>query len=174
MRRRPPRSTRTDTLFPYTTLFRSFPMWLRVVDRPGATVFAVLSATEAFSRSLIAGIIPLEAYALLETERNVSLAYTVIGVLALLASFAVPLVIRVVRRKWVFTTGCLFMVVAPTTMLLQSPLPFIGALQFSALAVVCVNISLNLYFIASILRKDYVTADPKRPTFRPEESRVGQ
>src|SRR3546814_6349022 len=25
MLRRPPRSTRTDTLFPYTTLFRSFP-----------------------------------------------------------------------------------------------------------------------------------------------------
>src|SRR3546814_9978786 len=25
MRRRPPRSTRTDTLFPYTTLFRSYP-----------------------------------------------------------------------------------------------------------------------------------------------------
>src|SRR3546814_3333134 len=28
MIRRPPRSTRTDTLFPYTTLFRSVP-WLR-------------------------------------------------------------------------------------------------------------------------------------------------
>src|SRR3546814_16736052 len=27
MIRRPPRSTRTDTLFPYTTLFRSFPLW---------------------------------------------------------------------------------------------------------------------------------------------------
>src|SRR3546814_2397668 len=27
MRRRPPRSTRTDTLFPYTTLFRSWPWW---------------------------------------------------------------------------------------------------------------------------------------------------
>src|SRR3546814_1459740 len=26
MIRRPPRSTRTDTLFPYTTLFRSFPL----------------------------------------------------------------------------------------------------------------------------------------------------
>src|SRR3546814_2073025 len=26
MRRRPPRSTRTDTLFPYTTLFRSAPL----------------------------------------------------------------------------------------------------------------------------------------------------
>src|SRR3546814_16561204 len=27
MIRRPPRSTRTDTLFPYTTLFRSDPAW---------------------------------------------------------------------------------------------------------------------------------------------------
>src|SRR3546814_1244685 len=29
MRRRPPRSTRTDTLFPYTTLFRSHPLEYR-------------------------------------------------------------------------------------------------------------------------------------------------
>src|SRR3546814_2603070 len=29
MRRRPPRSTRTDTLFPYTTLFRSVPDFQR-------------------------------------------------------------------------------------------------------------------------------------------------
>src|SRR3546814_1649668 len=29
MRRRPPRSTRTDTLFPYATLFRSQPRQLR-------------------------------------------------------------------------------------------------------------------------------------------------
>src|SRR3546814_9921751 len=28
MIRRPPRSTRTDTLFPYTTLFRSLPAWV--------------------------------------------------------------------------------------------------------------------------------------------------
>src|SRR3546814_6855124 len=32
MIRRPPRSTRTDTLFPYTTLFRSIDSWLRVFD----------------------------------------------------------------------------------------------------------------------------------------------
>src|SRR3546814_14602585 len=29
MIRRPPRSTRTDTLFPYTTLFRSWSRWVR-------------------------------------------------------------------------------------------------------------------------------------------------
>src|SRR3546814_9322572 len=32
MIRRPPRSTRTDTLFPYTTLFRSFPQREQVAD----------------------------------------------------------------------------------------------------------------------------------------------
>src|SRR3546814_2343062 len=35
MIRRPPRSTRTDTLFPYTTLFRS-QQFLAVEDRAGA------------------------------------------------------------------------------------------------------------------------------------------
>src|SRR3546814_12302645 len=30
MIRRPPRSTRTDTLFPYTTLFRSVHLWVAV------------------------------------------------------------------------------------------------------------------------------------------------
>src|SRR3546814_2222963 len=37
MIRRPPRSTRTDTLFPYTTLFRSCqPLGQRFLDRSGA------------------------------------------------------------------------------------------------------------------------------------------
>src|SRR3546814_13119720 len=35
MRRRPPRSTRTDTLFPYTTLFRSDAVEDREIDRLG-------------------------------------------------------------------------------------------------------------------------------------------
>src|SRR3546814_9013186 len=38
MIRRPPRSTRTDTLFPYTTLFRSLPAPKRV-KRKARTVF---------------------------------------------------------------------------------------------------------------------------------------
>src|SRR3546814_7933522 len=42
MIRRPPRSTRTDTLFPYTTLFRSITKGARVIDStpPARTRFA--------------------------------------------------------------------------------------------------------------------------------------
>src|SRR3546814_3742249 len=39
MIRRPPRSTRTDTLFPYTTLFRSCRPLSRGADRAGALPF---------------------------------------------------------------------------------------------------------------------------------------
>src|SRR3546814_7479985 len=45
MIRRPPRSTRTDTLFPYTTLFRSEVWRLRPVHVPAAAdVSAVLQS----------------------------------------------------------------------------------------------------------------------------------
>src|SRR3546814_6044457 len=40
MIRRPPRSTRTDTLFPYTTLFRSFDTDDAVIDVTGTVNFA--------------------------------------------------------------------------------------------------------------------------------------
>src|SRR3546814_2125575 len=42
MIRRPPRSTRTDTLFPYTTLFRSLAQRLRDLDRPISGVVAAI------------------------------------------------------------------------------------------------------------------------------------
>src|SRR3546814_4061416 len=48
MIRRPPRSTRTDTLFPYTTLFRSF-QW-RALECGGVHLFA--PSTEYFLNTL--------------------------------------------------------------------------------------------------------------------------
>src|SRR3546814_13384400 len=54
MIRRPPRSTRTDTLFPYTTLFRSHPDYYRI---PIADREALL-AEEAALRSEPADELP--------------------------------------------------------------------------------------------------------------------
>src|SRR3546814_13733429 len=48
MIRRPPRSTRTDTLFPYTTLFRSTPA---VVNLTASTIFVNKSAGGASALS---------------------------------------------------------------------------------------------------------------------------
>src|SRR3546814_13410305 len=65
--RRPPRSTRTDTLFPYTTLFRSilvtlvFSLWPlgRARDVPAAGLFrAVVAPIEGWPRpAYLAGVV---------------------------------------------------------------------------------------------------------------------
>src|SRR3546814_2855767 len=52
MIRRPPRSTRTDTLFPYTTLFRSPPAG---AARPHLVIDSPLSSTEERGRALARG-----------------------------------------------------------------------------------------------------------------------
>src|SRR3546814_8805449 len=54
MIRRPPRSTRTDTLFPYTTLFRSHDLVFGPSDRP-----APLVAFVAALQHLLAILVPI-------------------------------------------------------------------------------------------------------------------
>src|SRR3546814_20320353 len=46
MRRRPPRSTRTDTLFPYTTLFRSDTLLVVRIDRLARSLSHLLEIVE--------------------------------------------------------------------------------------------------------------------------------
>src|SRR3546814_6925930 len=56
MIRRPPRSTRTDTLFPYTTLFRSG--WLHrlgLIDFAGGTVVHITAGVAALVSALMLG-----------------------------------------------------------------------------------------------------------------------
>src|SRR3546814_10971843 len=55
MIRRPPRSTRTDTLFPYTTLFRS--QWRRPAGRLGLSGVAMEKLN--FVGPLLSSIIPM-------------------------------------------------------------------------------------------------------------------
>src|SRR3546814_14331011 len=55
MIRRPPRSTRTDTLFPYTTLFRSAPVAHRVLE-PSLWRFTRRSVPRGVALGLLVGI----------------------------------------------------------------------------------------------------------------------
>src|SRR3546814_19512416 len=53
MRRRPPRSTRTDTLFPYTTLFRSQQKRLKNKSADFADMIAALARDDAPAGRLV-------------------------------------------------------------------------------------------------------------------------
>src|SRR3546814_13976737 len=82
MIRRPPRSTRTDTLFPYTTLFRSglaadqAAGVVESFDRTAiVTVILVLIILLAIYRSVVAALIPLLTIGLAFGVSNGVVAY---------------------------------------------------------------------------------------------------
>src|SRR3546814_8427867 len=54
MIRRPPRSTRTDTLFPYTTLFRANPLYLAELARIALRTPGQLAEADALSAKAFA------------------------------------------------------------------------------------------------------------------------
>ena len=142
-----------------------FPMWIRVAPAPGAVVFAVLSMIEAASRALIAGVLPLEAHALLRDAQAISAVYTIVGVLALAASFLIPIMLRSLSRKWIFSFGVLCMVASPLLLSLHGSPTFIASLLIRGLAVVSVNIALNLYILDYIRKKEFVSSEPLRLAF---------
>src|SRR3546814_2950900 len=62
MIRRPPRSTRTDTLFPYTTLFRSKPVRIRLIGGNGEDRDAVRTPQTHSEAAQLTGQRPVGSY----------------------------------------------------------------------------------------------------------------
>ena len=88
------------------------PVWLGSVKRPRAKTFAALFALSIVSRALLITVIPLNANAILGSAQRVSLLYFGVSIVALLGSFSIPWLVHKIRRRRVFTLGCLATVAA--------------------------------------------------------------
>jgi predicted MFS family arabinose efflux permease len=138
------------------------PMWLAGVTRPGTAAFALLFSIESFARATIATVIPLQAYEALQSSRSVSLMFAAVGVAGLLGSLLIPLLIRVVPRRWVYTLGALGLVLAAMLFALDGPPGLLAGLIARVLAVACLNVTLNLYIMDYIRRGDFIRSEPVR------------
>src|SRR3546814_11666853 len=80
MIRRPPRSTRTDTLFPYTPLFRSQFVWVTA----GAVALIFLAAIQSLAVTTVMPVVSadLDGDALYAIAFSGTLATSVIGMVA--------------------------------------------------------------------------------------------
>src|SRR3546814_3212246 len=87
MIRRPPRSTRTDTLFPYTTLFRSLyrlgeaaglPRSLREIGMPQAGIAIAIRSEEHTSELQSLMRISYAVFCLKKKKNNNSIKYSII------------------------------------------------------------------------------------------------
>lgn len=142
-----------------------YPIWLRRADRPGARVFAFMFALEAITRATLATVIPLQTYALLRDARDVSLAFTAVGITGLIASFFIPLLIGAIRRRWVYSIGALLLVAAPALMVTATLSGQVAGMLLRVFAVACLNITLSLYIMDYIARRDLVHVEPLKQFF---------
>ena len=141
------------------------PLWLTAAPTPGMGVFSLLYGIESIARASLSTVVPLQAYAILQDEQQVSFLYTVIAVATLAASFAVPPLIRRFTRRWTYTIGVAALVVAALA-LWSYTLPGQAAGMFlRVFGTACLNISLNLYIMEFIHKRDYVKNDALRLAF---------
>jgi MFS family permease len=139
--------------------------WLRSVSRPGAIVFALLFVLESLARATLLTVIPLQAYALLGEAREVSLLYVLVGITGLASSFTIPLLIRRFRRRWVYAMGAALLI-ATAALLATRTLPGQAlAMLCRAVAAAALNITLSLYVMDYIRKRDLVRSEPLRMGF---------
>src|SRR3546814_15346267 len=92
MRRRPPRSTRTDTLFPYTTLFRSLIPLGWAMDSSGAAAWIAGHSIERLPDGLPVWVIEL-VLALLTTAFSMVISH--VGATIVMVPLAINLALAV-------------------------------------------------------------------------------
>ncbi len=141
------------------------PLFLKSVPQPRAAVFTWMSAIESMARASIVTVVPLDAYRLLGTARDLSILLAVIGGASLLLGFYTPILIRRLSRRWTYTLGCVAMVVGPGLMAMSELLPHVLGMFCRAMSVVFVNTSLNLYMLDHIKRQDFIKVEPQRLAF---------
>lgn len=139
-----------------------YPIWLRRAANPGAMVFAILFTLESFSRAVLSTVIPLGALELVGDARNVAILYTCVGVTGLCGSFAIPSLIRRFRRRWVYTGGAVAMIAMAALLAVHTLPAQVAAMVLRSLAASALNISMSLYIMDYIRRRDLTTVEPFR------------
>lgn len=141
------------------------PLWLPASTAPGMGVFSLLFFIETIARASLATVVPLQAYDILKDEQAVSFLYTSVALTTLTASFAIPLLIRRLTRRWTYTIGVCALIGAALALGLHS-LPGQAAGMFlRVFGTACLNITLNLYIMEFIRKQDYVRNDARRLAF---------
>lgn len=141
------------------------PIWLRAVSTPGATVFAILFTLESLARATLATVIPLQAYDILQSERDVSTLYLWVGITGLVGSFTIPLLIVRFRRRWVYSAAAILMMVAAGLLSTGTLTGQIAGMLLRTFSVASANIVLSLYIMDYIKKRDLVHSEPRRLMF---------
>jgi len=128
-------------------------------------VFATLYALESYARALLATVITVQALHLLGNARDVSLLFSSVGLTGLVASFSIPILIRRLTRRWVYTLGASLILGAALALSTVSIVGQAVGMLFRVYGTACMNITLSLYILQYIRRAELTVSEPRRMQF---------
>ncbi len=135
------------------------PIWLPVAGAADGRTFAILYSVESLARATVASVVPIQAYALLQSEQSVSILYTLVGIAGLAATIAMPLAIERFARRWVYTGGAAFLALGSLMMIADTLATQALGMFLRIIGAGALSITLNLYIMDHIRRQEFVRTE---------------
>ena len=134
--------------------FMSIARFLRQPPAPGVLSFAVIAGFEAVVRGIVLAVYPLLMYRAWGDAVVVSKWYLGVGVLSLLTVFTIPLLVRYLSRRWVYTLGISLYLLSACFGMVGGKATTVALLchaMASATAIVC----FNAYVLDHVAKPDF-------------------
>ncbi|MBZ0130781.1 MAG: MFS transporter [Rhodobacteraceae bacterium] len=141
---------------------RRIPEWLRHAPTPGVRGFAALQGFESIARGILISVFPITVYSVFRDALVVSKLYFLVGIISLLAGLTVPIMTRVIPRRWTYTIGALMFVTGSGLAATGTSAGLVAAMFLNAMAVVTVFICTNAYVLDYIGKRDLGRAETLR------------
>jgi MFS family permease len=141
------------------------PVWLATPGLPRPGTFVALFSLAVWPRTLLITVIPLQAFAYLGDAQKVSVLYLVVSSLGLCGSLSIPWLVHRLRRRWVFSLGAVANICAAALFASPGFNAFLIGMVFQVFAVASLEITLNLYLMDHVPRRELNHFEPLRVFF---------
>jgi MFS family permease len=132
------------------------------LPRRKAMAYLSLFFVPAVAQAILLTVVPLEALNLLGGARAVTLLYVAAGLVAVAGRFCIPFLVRLIKRRFVFTLGALSLA-ASAVLMAADRLPALAVgLALSTFAFACIEVTSQLYLLDNVSRHELRHFEPLR------------
>ncbi len=135
---------------------------VHAAPRRRTPAFLGLFVVPSVAQSILLTVVPLEALRLLGTARAVTLLYVAAGLAAVVARLSIPLLVQLIRRRFVLSLGALLLIVGTSLLTSGGVSAFACGLALNSFAFACIEIASNLYLLDHIPRQELRRFEPAR------------
>jgi MFS family permease len=130
--------------------------------KAGTWTIGAIFAGESLLRALNVSVIPIQAYELLGSSQRVSIVATAVSFAVLITTLSLPYVLHGVRRRWVYSTGIVLVMVAALLFASHTVSGQVLATYLRNVGASMLNITLSLYIMDNISKTELTKSEPVR------------